>query len=163
MKDFFLKLCRMALGILSVASIEACDGEHDPGSNIMCEYGTPYSKFEIKGKVVDKETGKPLTKIEVEAFTQIRTDGEILLIPIWPKDTTGLDGLISINGDGMVFDDNVVLKCMDLDASDGDYGEVEVTVPLTSKDTDGAGHWYVGKFIYDASEVEMAEKSVDRQ
>ncbi|MCM1177303.1 MAG: radical SAM-associated putative lipoprotein [Bacteroidales bacterium] len=163
MKDFLLRLCRMALGILGVASIEACDGEPDPGSNIMCEYGTPYSKFEIKGKVVDKETGKPLTKIEVEAFTQVRPDGEILLRPIWPKDTTGLDGLISINGDGMVFNDNVVLKCRDLDASDGDYGEVEVTAPLTAVDNEGAGNWYRGKYVYDASEVEMTEKTGEGQ
>lgn len=157
MKDFFLKLCHWALGILGLAAFDACDAIS--GIFATAEYGCPYSDYEIKGKVVDKNTGKPLQQIEVEAFTQYEgPDGQPVLSPVYHKDTTKLDGIFSMSGQGRVYGNSIILKCRDIDASDGDYGETEVKVKLTDKDTDNAGHWYKGTYVYDASEIEMEEK-----
>lgn len=58
MKDVFIKLCKWALGLLGIVALDSCGGR--------VEYGCPWSEYEIKGKVVDKETGKPLSDIKVE-------------------------------------------------------------------------------------------------
>ncbi len=158
MKNIFLKLCRWALGILGLAAVDSCGGLLGKE-----EYGCPYSDYEIKGKVVDKNTGKPLPQIEVEAFTSHKgPDGQIVLDPIYiHKDTTKLDGIFNISGQGMVFDEKIVLKCRDIDTSDGYHGETQVSVKVTDKDTGNAGTWYHGKFVYDASEIQMEEKPAE--
>lgn len=157
MKNIVLKLFRWALGILGFAAAGACNEIFPP---YIAEYGCPYSDYEIKGKVVDKKTGKPLQKIEVEAFIQYKdNNGEIMLYPIYSaKDTTKADGLFNMSGSDMVLGDEILLKCRDLDDSDGDYGEIGIDVPLTKKNTENAENWYLGKFLYDASEIEMTEK-----
>ena len=42
---------RMMSGALALLGLTACDSGNDPG---WCEYGTPYAKYEIKGKVTDE-------------------------------------------------------------------------------------------------------------
>ncbi len=160
MKNIVPKFCRWALGVLGITAFDACNSEIPP---IIDEYGCPYSEYEIKGKVVDSNTGKPLKKIEIEAFNQYKDyNGQIRLDAIYSaKDTTKADGLFRMTGSDMVFNDNIVLKCKDIDDSDGDYGEIEVSVPLKEKNTEDAGHWYLGKFVYDASEIEMTEKPAE--
>lgn len=158
MKNVILKLCRWALGILGFAAADACNEIFPP---TVAEYGCPYAEYEIKGKVVDKDTGKPLQKIEVEAFSKYKdNNGETVLYPIYSaKDTTKADGLFNMSGSDMIFEsDEILLKCRDLDDSDGKYGELGVDVPLTKKNTEHAGNWYLGKFQYDASEIKMTEK-----
>lgn len=53
-KKKWLLLCnRMLSGVLALLGFTSCDGEGL--GQATCEYGQPYAKYEIKGKVVDAE------------------------------------------------------------------------------------------------------------
>lgn len=61
-KRLFIKGTNWALaGLLSLLGFTRC-GLIDP----VDEYGTPWSRYHIKGKVVDKTTGEPIKDIEVK-------------------------------------------------------------------------------------------------
>ena len=63
-KAMMLRLLSGALGLLGFA---ACSNDAD--EDIRIEYGTPYTKFQVKGKVTS-ETDEPLKGIQVIVRTQ---------------------------------------------------------------------------------------------
>lgn len=60
----------MLLALLGVAS---CDGSG--GGDIPLEYGAPVAGYQVKGKVVDAETGLPIEGMRVKAGCVYRGDG----------------------------------------------------------------------------------------
>lgn len=60
MKDFVIRIIGRMLGLLGITAIGAsCEGM------MMAEYGTPYTRFEVTGKLVDKETKEPVKGIVI--------------------------------------------------------------------------------------------------
>lgn len=60
MKDMFIRLIGRMLGLLGIAAVGvSCEGM------MMAEYGTPYTRFEVNGKLVDKETKEPVSGIVI--------------------------------------------------------------------------------------------------
>lgn len=60
MKDMFIRIIGRMLGLLGITAIGAsCEGM------LMAEYGTPYTSFEVTGKLVDKETKEPVSGIVI--------------------------------------------------------------------------------------------------
>lgn len=60
MKDFVIRIIGRMLGLLGITAIGAsCDGM------MMAEYGTPYTRFEVTGKLVDKDTKEPVSGIVI--------------------------------------------------------------------------------------------------
>ena len=60
MKDKVLMLFGKLLGLLGFAAVgTSCDGL------MSLEYGTPYTSFEVTGKLIDKETKEPVSGIVI--------------------------------------------------------------------------------------------------
>ena len=60
MKDVFIRIVGRLLAFMGITAIGAsCDGM------MMAEYGTPYTRFEISGKLVDAETKEPVKGIVI--------------------------------------------------------------------------------------------------
>ena len=56
MKDMFIRLIGRMLGLLGITAIGvSCEGM------MMAEYGSPYTRFEVTGKLVDKDTKEPVS------------------------------------------------------------------------------------------------------
>lgn len=61
MKDLFLKIVGRLLGLLGLTAI----GTSCEEGMMMAEYGTPYTRFEVSGRLVDKETKEPVSGIVI--------------------------------------------------------------------------------------------------
>ena len=60
MKDFVIRIFGRMLGLLGITAIGvSCEGM------MMAEYGSPYTRFEVTGKLVDKETKEPVNGIVI--------------------------------------------------------------------------------------------------
>ena len=60
MKDLFIRIIGRLLALMGITAIGAsCDG------GMMAEYGTPYTRFEITGKLIDKDTKEPVSGIVI--------------------------------------------------------------------------------------------------
>ena len=59
MKDFVIRIMGRMLGILGITAIGvSCD-------MMRVEYGSPYTRFEVNGKLVDKDTKEPVSGIVI--------------------------------------------------------------------------------------------------
>lgn len=67
---FTNRVLSMLLTLLGVASCEGFGGGDTP-----LEYGTPVASYQVKGKVVDAETGLPIEGMRVKAGCVYRGDG----------------------------------------------------------------------------------------
>lgn len=60
MKDLFIRIIGRLLALMGITAVGAsCDG------GMTLEYGTPYTRFEITGKLIDKETKEPVSGIVI--------------------------------------------------------------------------------------------------
>ena len=59
---FLKRVNQLLFGLLAMLGFACSDDEQN--NHIICEYGTPYATFEVKGKVVDK-AGKPIPNIQI--------------------------------------------------------------------------------------------------
>ena len=60
MKERIIRLFGKLLGLLGFAVVgTSCDGL------MPVEYGTPYTSFEVTGKLIDKETKEPVSGIVI--------------------------------------------------------------------------------------------------
>ena len=59
MKDFVIRIMGRMLGLLGITAIGvSCD-------MMRVEYGSPYTRFEVNGKLVDKDTKEPVSGIVI--------------------------------------------------------------------------------------------------
>lgn len=115
------------LGIGAVAS--SCDGPWG-----ACEYGSPYVRLNIKGKVTDP-SGQPIKGIQV-SFKEYA-----------PTAFTLEDGTYTIEDDLPAFDvQQIVVVAEDVDgtANGGEFVSKEITTELTQDEP--ADGWYKGGY-----------------
>ena len=127
----FDKIIVSRLALLGIFS--SCDNK------TICEYGTPYAEFEIKGVVTDKATSQSIQGIRVvrQIYQQY---GDTLY--------TDSEGRYSIKFG--FYDDGRHLKFEDIDGEEnGGYFEAkEIDVTITEADRVKKGDgWYEGKFV----------------
>ena len=103
---------------------------------MVCEYGTPYATFEVKGKVVNSD-GEPINGIAVYADEMYGQEETVY---------TEADGSFSLKQEWWFPNTHVDLVFEDQDGEDngGDFGKKEESVALV-KTQDGEG-WYEGVF-----------------
>ena len=63
MRSFFIKVSRAILALFGVTIFTACP--------VVAMYATPYSDYEIKGKVVDEITKEPVKTFHLLCFKEI--------------------------------------------------------------------------------------------
>lgn len=136
MKNLIFKLSRIALILFGFSAAIACLRE---------EYGTPYSTFEVKCKVIDSET-----KREVKGI--MLTPGDL-----W-------NGIFDAIGEGVKSDTGIYelkgtklagpqlyIKLTDLDPkADGHYKDSIYVVPI-AKIEDSKKNWITGTYATDVT------------
>ena len=120
-------------GLLVLLGFPACGPETDM-------YGSPYSKFTIKGKVIN-ESNVPIPQIQIRS-----PYGECVSY----VDTfyTDSKGKFSYSFDGFYRSENVPLLLSDIDGEQkgGSYAPDSVSVSFKDADiTGGDGGWYLGE------------------
>ena len=132
---------RLLSGALVLLGFTSCS--NDETGEIWCEYGTPYSKFLMKGTVIsDKD--EPLKGIQVIVRQGWNND-------VFPADTIYTDekGVFEteelkiggINDQKVYFNDSIFIKDMN------------------KKKLEEGDHWYTGKFEFSTKDpVKLSKK-----
>lgn len=140
MREFFLSLCRGALGIIGALSCLSCN------FTIFApeEYGSPYADFEIKGRVTDA-SGTPIKGIAVTVERTYLEDSTF----------TADDGTYVIRGEmfpqkalPVVFDD------VDGEQNGGKFTKKTLDVTLTLV-KDGDGKWNSGSYGAENADITL--------
>lgn len=137
-------MCGWALGILGMsAATTSC-------INIFRDmYGTPTMDYEIKGRVIDAQDGKPVEGLEVsKAFDEwsvqaVLTDG---------------DGRFDVSGQAFPYD-TLTLKVVDIDGEKGGLYETQKSIVNLKQTEKGSGSWYHGKYEADNVEIKVKKAS----
>lgn len=147
-----LKGCNWLLGgLLMLFGFPGCDRIHTD------MYGTPHSKYTIKGKVTN-ESNVPIPKIQicspygenVSYADTLYTDGK---------------GEFSYTFDGFFREDNIPLLLSDIDgeANGGNFAPDSVSVSFKDVEvTGGDGGWYLGEATKNVAIV-LKEKKEEEQ
>ena len=77
MNRFINKLYRWSLTLIGLGLVSGC--EKDPDDlplDYPAAYGSPYSTFEMKGRVIDSQTGDPVKGVSLTCGYTVRKKGE---------------------------------------------------------------------------------------
>lgn len=150
---------RLLSGALVLLGFASCSNE-DENWEIRCEYGTPYSKFLVKGTVTsDKD--EPLKNIQV-IVRQDWNNG------VFPADTIYTDEKgefktedLSIGG---INEQKVYFNDIDGEENGGAFKSDSVLIKdMNQKKLEG-GHWYVGKFEFSPKgSIKLSKKEKNRE
>ena len=145
MRSFFIKVSRAILALFGVTVFTACP--------VVAMYATPYSDYEIKGKVVDETTDKPVQGLRVIRSAAYPSEGEIV-VGQYGKDTlyTDTNGGFYVKGNDMTFNGYSHLMIEDVDSTEnGLYQSKEEFVELTQQKKPKPKGWYQGRFAADVT------------
>lgn len=144
MKETVLKLFRWFLALMGLGGAFSCSGQFIGRD----EYGTPYSTFQIKGKVVDSESGAPVkgvTIVQCHAYSDVYEPVHGGEVEVDDK------GTFVINGRSYFGDASLPVFLHDEDPeADGHYKDSVYVVEM--EPVEGAkdeGTWHVGSFAAD--------------
>lgn len=149
MKEFMLKLSRWFLALMGLGGAFSCNGLF-VGRD---EYGTPYSTFQVKGKVVDSESGAPVKGVTMTpCHTYSDVDENGVKVEVHQPMDEGVEvddkGTFVIGGTSYSADTSLSVLLHDEDPeTDGHYKDSVYVVELEpvegAKDEDA---WHVGSF-----------------
>ena len=145
-RSFPVRFCQWALGLLGIGgAVSSCDDIID----FKCYYGCPTMSYEVKGKVLDSETGKPVPGIKV---THHDYDGAQGIL-------TGQDGTFLLQ-DSDFPQDTLHIHFKDIDGKEngGQYAAQEVVVNLDQVQK-GDGEWNCGTYAASGVTVKMVKES----
>lgn len=125
----------MLSGVLALLGYTSCDGGIF-GKETPDEYGTPYAKYEIKGKVTDE--GQPVSDARIILRKGQLTGGDAIgFDPVSDTVYVGKDGTYLFEGSGPAYD-RLRTVCED---PSGEYKSDSVEVTPHYRGGDG---WYKG-------------------
>ena len=150
MKSFFIKVSRAILALFGVTVFTACP---------VVMYATPYSDYEIKGKVVDEITKEPVKGVRVIRSKAYPSEGQIK-VDEYDKDTLYTnDGTFMFSGTEYTFVGYSHIKVEDIDSlENGLYESNEVLVELTQAKRPKPDGWFQGFYQADNVMVELTPK-----
>ncbi len=145
MKDLILKICRWGLALIGLGLASGCGEAPDM-------YGSPYATFEIKGRVVDEDTGNPVKGVSlIRGYVSYQEGYGTIAKKYDPIPQSRMqindDGTFEINGS--TSGDNIIpLYLSDDDPSeDGNYRDsLYVLELLPDKDFKKENDWHTGHF-----------------
>lgn len=153
MRSFFIKVSRAILALFGVTVFTACPVP------VVAMYATPYSDYEIKGKVVDEITKEPVKGVRVIRSKAYPSEGQIK-VDEYDKDTLYTnDGTFMFSGTEDTFGGYSHIKVEDIDSlENGLYESNEVLVELTQAKRPKPDGWYQGFYQADNVVVELTPK-----
>lgn len=139
---------RLLSGALVLLGFASCSNDGDEGE-IICEYGTPYAKFQVKGKVTD-EAGKALKNIQVvvrEGWNNVPWDADTVYTDAKGEFQSNELSGVSIDKQQVYFHD------VDGDENGGTFKSDSIKLIDLEKKTveKGSGGWYQGTFEFSTS------------
>lgn len=146
-RSFWARFCQWALGLLGIsAAVSSCE---DIIGGMKCYYGCPTMTYEVKGKVLDSETGKPVPGIKVTHYDYEGAQGIL----------TEKDGTFLLQ-DSDFPQDTLHIHFKDIDGKDngGQYAAQEVVVNLDQVQ-EGDGEWNCGTYAASGVTVKMVKES----
>ena len=151
MRSFFIKVSKAVLALFGVTVFTACP--------VVAMYATPYSDYEIKGKVVDEITKEPVKGVRVIRSKAYPSEGQIK-VDEYDKDTLYTnDGTFMFSGTEDTFGGYSHIKVEDIDSlENGLYESNEVLVELTQAKRPKPDGWYQGFYQVDNVMVELSPK-----
>lgn len=114
------------------------------------EYGTPYAKHTIKGKVVDKNTGSPVLNANVIVKSSISKDNYDIS-DILKADDKG--EFIYSNESAFPIENYWIIG----EDKSGYYKTDSVEVEITNADLKGGKNWYAGEAFKDGVIIELED------
>lgn len=150
MKSFFIKVSKSVLALFGVTIFTACP---------VVMYATPYSDYEIKGKVVDEITKEPVKGVRVIKSEVLSSEG-LIVVDEYNKDTLYTsDGTFMFSGREYTFGGYSHIKVEDIDSlENGLYESNEVLVELTQAKRPKPKGWFQGFYQADNVMVELSPK-----
>lgn len=143
-----LTVCRLLSGALALLGFASCSEEFG-GEEIRYEYGSPYSKYIVKGTVTS-DADKPLKGIQVivrRAWNNHPMDADTVYTDEKGTFNTGELGTGGIGMQKVYFND------IDGDENGGAFKSDSLALKdMTVKQLEKAEHWYTGKFEYSPEE-----------
>lgn len=77
MNRFIKKLYRCSLAFIGLGLVSGCEKDSDNSSlGGPLAYGSPYSTFEMKGRVIDRQTGDPVKGVSLTCGYTVMKKGE---------------------------------------------------------------------------------------
>lgn len=145
------KLLFMILSLLGFATAcSSCSDEEE----FMCEYGTPFATFSVKGKVLNK-SGEPIPNIKVSvnhsshSFVASKEDGSFIL-------DKHQAFYLKSNSSGSDF--NIIFTDID-GAENGQYKEHKAVVTFTENpDFKSDSSWHQGDFYTNEEVIATMEE-----
>ena len=143
--SFYSKLLSLCLIFLGFGAYSGC-GRH--------EYGSPYAKYKISGKVVANDAqGQPIKNIKV-SLTQYY-ELQYPLPPVLPPVTTDANGRFSIQG--QAYSRPTALLFEDIDGPEnGSFTNLIQDITFQPSDFMGGGKgWYEGEASRDLGTIKL--------
>lgn len=131
--------------LLTILGFGSCTnvGEDEYGSPVICEYGTPWANYEVKGVVTD-ETGAPVSGIKTSIKEAYKMDDGMYTAG---KDSTltNAKGQYQLNSEGRSYE-KLMVEDVDGEAN-GEYQSdtLDIEYDKAVQIEKGEG-WYRGKF-----------------
>lgn len=132
--------------LLTILGFGSCTnvGEDEYGSPVICEYGTPWANYEVKGVVTD-EAGAPIPGIKTSIKELYKWDGITNTVG---RDSTLTDGKgnFLLNGMGKSYE-KLIIEDTDGKAN-GEYQSdtLDIDYDKAVQIGEGDNHWYQGLF-----------------
>lgn len=77
MNRFIKKLYRCSLALIGLGLASGCENDSDnPSLGGAMAYGSPYATFEMKGRVIDRQTGDPVKGVSLTCGYTVLKKGE---------------------------------------------------------------------------------------
>ncbi len=160
MKDMFIRLIGRMLGLLGITAVGvSCEGM------MLVEYGSPYTRFEVTGKLVDKDTKEPVSGIVIvygEEYSRLDEYGNQIK-DFYPNGSHATDySEFRLYGRSGLSDDpeKLMLKLSDYDSkNDGHYKDTTYVIDLKKiGEPDEEEDWCMGIYGADVTlELEREE------
>ncbi|GFH98270.1 radical SAM-associated putative lipoprotein [uncultured Phocaeicola sp.] len=146
---------RLLAGTLALLGFASCSDGNEEGE-LICEYGTPYSKFLVKGKV-NSDKDEPLKGIQVIVRSQWNNNAA--LADTVYTDEKGEFRTEELRATGIEHQ-QVYFNDIDGEENGGAFKSDSVLIKYMNRERleEGSG-WYVGKFEYSTKKpVKLSEK-----
>lgn len=152
MKEKFLNICRVMLGLLGISAVSACNEDPTP-PDVVAEYGVPHADYVVRGKVTD-EAGTPIKGIQVSSLAGNEYHRQC--DTVYTDDDGGYEIRRTIDFLGREVD----VRYEDVDGyENGGLFMTEDRKVALEKQEDGSG-WYDGLFAAFGVDVKMIEDMV---
>ena len=145
MRNLFIRLAKISLGLLGTAAINSCDG-HFIGK---AEYGCPHADFEAKGTVTDEDgNGIPGIRVIIRSQNPLSSNPKDRLEEtIWTNHNGEYVSGESYYDDDFAYTSSIKMEFEDVDGPEngGEFQKVNIEVPVFQV-KEGDGKWYNGAY-----------------